>query len=425
MSRRVIEVQHLGKRYHLGKMRGQRQPTFREMLGERAKALAKRLSGKGGEAVEGEFWALRDVGFSVEEGEVTAIIGRNGAGKSTLLKILSRITEPTTGRARLVGRVASLLEVGTGFHPELTGRENIFLNGVILGLSRREVAARFDQIAAFAEVEPFLDTPVKRYSSGMQARLAFAVAAHLEPEVLVVDEVLAVGDAQFQKRCLGRIREVSAEGRTVLLVSHNLSLVRQHCSRAMLLEKGRMVEDGPVDDVVDRYLRTAGEEPAAVYQRGAGEKGGVPCIERVAVTQGGRETDVVESHLPVEIFISYAPGGHGLARCVMMIHHESGTCVHHSSDELLPGAPAARELVARRCELPPHALNRGRHRLTVTLMERGRTVHERLEGVVTFTVRMSVSHGPVAAEQDWHGATAPGLLEWTEPAEHETAKPAP
>ena len=201
-----------------------------------------------------DFWALRDVSFDVQQGEVLGIIGRNGAGKSTLLKILSRITEPTAGRVTLRGRVASLLEVGTGFHPELTGRENIFLNGAILGMSRAEIRRKFDEIVAFAEVEQFLDTPVKRYSSGMYVRLAFAVAAHLEPEILVVDEVLAVGDAEFQKKCLGKMGEVAKGGRTVLFVSHNMAAIRRLCSRVILLKNGRITQSGNVNQCIDTYL---------------------------------------------------------------------------------------------------------------------------------------------------------------------------
>jgi len=200
-----------------------------------------------------EFWALRGVDFEIEKGEVVGIIGRNGAGKSTLLKILSRITEPTTGRVELRGRVASLLEVGTGFHPELSGRENIFLNGAILGMSRAEIRRKFDEIVAFAEVEKFLDTPVKHYSSGMYVRLAFAVAAHLEPEVLIIDEVLAVGDAEFQKKCSGRMGEVAREGRTVFFVSHNLGAVRSLCSRCIYLRGGAVAMDGPTEAVLEAY----------------------------------------------------------------------------------------------------------------------------------------------------------------------------
>lgn len=211
--------------------------------------LRYRMSGQ-----EEVLWALKDVSFSVAPGEVVGIVGRNGAGKSTLLKVLSRITKPTTGEVDLYGRVGSLLEVGTGFHPELTGRENIFLNGAILGMKRSHIEHKFDEIVAFAEVEKFLDTPVKRYSSGMYVRLAFAVAAHLEPEILIVDEVLAVGDASFQKKCLGKIGDVAKDGRTVLFVSHNMAAVKALCSRAMLLDGGRVTHDGNVDEVVETYL---------------------------------------------------------------------------------------------------------------------------------------------------------------------------
>jgi len=207
-----------------------------------------------------DFWALRDVSFNVATGDVLGIVGRNGAGKSTLLKVLSRITQPTSGRARLRGRVASLLEVGTGFHPELSGRENIFLNGAILGMRRAEIARKFDEIVAFAEIEQFLDTPVKRYSSGMYVRLAFAVAAHLEPEILIVDEVLAVGDAAFQKRCLGKMTEVARGGRTILFVSHNMSAVQTLCGRAVLLEKGSVAAIGEPAEVLARYLERGGED---------------------------------------------------------------------------------------------------------------------------------------------------------------------
>ena len=205
-----------------------------------------------------EIWALRDVSFEVPEGEVLGIIGRNGAGKSTLLKILTRITTPTSGRAEIRGRVGSLLEVGTGFHPELTGRENVFLNGSVLGMKRQEIQTKFDEIVEFSGVEQFIDTPVKRYSSGMSVRLAFAVAAHLEPEILLVDEVLAVGDAEFQQRCLGRMEDLSNSGRTVVFVSHQMQAVAQLCDRAILLEKGSVVLDGPSGDVVAQYLQSVG-----------------------------------------------------------------------------------------------------------------------------------------------------------------------
>lgn len=248
----IIIVENLGKEYRLG-TQGAAYSTLRETL-TNAMLWRRPSTRKNGNASPEKIWALRDVSFKVQPGEVVGIIGRNGAGKSTLLKILSRVTEPTLGRVRLFGRVGSLLEVGTGFHPELTGRENIFLNGSILGMSRKEISRRFDEIVAFAEVERFVDTPVKRFSSGMYLRLAFAVAAHLEPEILIVDEVLAVGDAAFQQRCLGRMREVATEGRTVLFVSHNMGAISRLCERCLLLDQGRLVSSGPTTQVVQAYM---------------------------------------------------------------------------------------------------------------------------------------------------------------------------
>jgi lipopolysaccharide transport system ATP-binding protein len=255
MSRAVVEVENVSKRYQLGQFNAR---TLRDEVDR----LVQRLRKHNGRDVashspsEGlEFWALKNVSFSVQRGVVLGIIGRNGAGKSTLLKILSRVTEPTSGEVRIHGRVASLLEVGTGFHPELTGRENIYLNGAILGMSKAEVRSKFDEIVAFAEIERFLDTPVKRYSSGMYVRLAFAVAAHLEPEVLIVDEVLAVGDTVFQEKCLGKMREVSRSGgRTVLLVSHNMGAIQSLCESAIVLEKGHKAFHGTAEEAVKLYL---------------------------------------------------------------------------------------------------------------------------------------------------------------------------
>ena len=255
MSAPVISVSGLGKRYYLSHEK--RSDTLRDTIAQKFRGL---LGGGGDAADQEEFWALRDVSFQVNQGDVVGIIGRNGAGKSTLLKLLSRITEPTTGRITIRGRVASLLEVGTGFHPELSGRENIFLNGAILGMSRVEIQRKFDEIVAFAEVERFLDTQVKHYSSGMYVRLAFAVAAHLEPEILVVDEVLAVGDAQFQKKCLGKMGEVARDsGRTVLFVSHNTAALQSICRTALWLQQGRVVQAGPIAECLPAYLASGTE----------------------------------------------------------------------------------------------------------------------------------------------------------------------
>jgi lipopolysaccharide transport system ATP-binding protein len=255
-----------------------------------------------------ELWALDDVSFRIAEGEVVGIIGRNGAGKSTLLKLLSRLTEPTRGRITVEGKVGSLLEIGTGFHPELTGRENIFLNGTILGMTRADVARRFDEIVEFAEIDRFLDTPVKRYSSGMYVRLAFAVAAHLEPEILIVDEVLAVGDVAFQRKCLGRMGEVAQEGRTVLFVSHNLAAIKSLCTRAMLLQDGKLVADGEVEETVTKYLdltwplTSDGSIPASDARIGSGQA----RVQKVRITNtAGEQVERVYLGQPFRLVAQY------------------------------------------------------------------------------------------------------------------------
>jgi lipopolysaccharide transport system ATP-binding protein len=286
----VIEVEGLAKSYLIGHHVRHGEESFREMLTRSARSAARSalnvLRGRqliGGDTIE-EFWALQDVSFQVRRGEVMGVIGRNGAGKSTLLKILSRITEPTRGRAVVRGRVASLLEVGTGFHQELTGRENIYLNGAILGMSRAEIDLKFNEIVDFAEVERFLDTPVKRYSSGMYVRLAFAVAAHLEPEILIIDEVLAVGDLVFQKKCLGKMQSVAGDGRTVLFVSHNMQTVAGLTDRAILLEEGRITAAGPSDAVIQTYLANHASRDATFESEPAGDR---PEFTRVALRTSG------------------------------------------------------------------------------------------------------------------------------------------
>jgi lipopolysaccharide transport system ATP-binding protein len=268
MIHSVIRVENIGKQYRLG-VRRARPTTLRDAVAGVIAAPLRNLrhlhglgAADGQERVDA-IWALRDVSFEVRQGEVLGIVGSNGAGKSTLLKVLSRITSPTTGRAWVQGRIGSLLEVGTGFHPELSGRDNIYLNGAILGMTRGYIASRFDEIVAFAEVERFLDTPVKHYSSGMYLRLAFAVAAHLPAEILVIDEVLAVGDASFQKKCLAKMSEVASEGRTILFVSHNLSAIQRMCPRSVLLQGGRLTAEGATAEVLRRYLDDAPEAARA------------------------------------------------------------------------------------------------------------------------------------------------------------------
>jgi lipopolysaccharide transport system ATP-binding protein len=255
MSKVIITVEHLSKSYILKHQNAERYTALRDVLATKAKGLF-RPGTKIQQPTSETFLALNDVSFEIQEGDRVGIIGRNGAGKSTLLKILSRIVAPTKGRITIEGRVASLLEVGTGFHPELTGRENIFLNGSILGMSKEEIKQKFDEIVAFSEVEKFLDTPVKRYSSGMYVRLAFSVAAHLDPEILIVDEVLAVGDAAFQKKCLGKMDDVSRSGRTILFVSHNMQMIQKLCNKGILMSKGSLLDSGDIDSITRKYLTT-------------------------------------------------------------------------------------------------------------------------------------------------------------------------
>jgi lipopolysaccharide transport system ATP-binding protein len=293
MSDTVIRVEGLGKKYVIRRERNG-SDGLRHQLNDFVTAPFRRFRNSQSEIRNSKsepFWALKDVSFEVAQGEVVGIIGRNGAGKSTLLKILSRITEPTEGRVRIRGRVASLLEVGTGFHPELTGRENVFLNGAILGMSREEIKRKFDEIVAFAEVEKFLDTPVKRYSSGMYVRLAFAVAAHLEPEILIVDEVLAVGDYEFQRRCLGKMNKVARGGRTVLFVSHNMAAIEELCPHSLLLRNGSIEQSGPTHQVVSAYLTsTAGQSGWQIDEQTEREGTGNARITRLELLAADTDT---------------------------------------------------------------------------------------------------------------------------------------
>ncbi len=291
----IIQVSNLSKKFSISHEQQDRYSSLRDVVsGAFRRTFSSSRNNEVKPSTKEEFWALKDINFQIHQGDRVGIIGRNGAGKSTLLKILSRITEPTTGRVTIDGRVASLLEVGTGFHPELTGRENIFLNGAILGMSRAEIRSKFDEIVAFAEIEKFLDTPVKRYSSGMYVRLAFAVAAHLEPEILIVDEVLAVGDAQFQKKCLGKMEDVSrTDGRTVLFVSHNLAVVSQLCPKAILLDKGCIVNQGFSEEVIQAY-NGIGERDVTNYSNIYAEDYCISKVETVSL-RGGSVFDFSES----------------------------------------------------------------------------------------------------------------------------------
>ena len=308
MSNSIIQVTNLSKSYTISHEGRERYTALRDVMAQKAKKIfsfPKSLRPDFASTTKEEFWALKDINFEIEQGDRVGIIGRNGAGKSTLLKILSRITEPTSGEIKIKGRVASLLEVGTGFHPELTGRENIFLNGAILGMSRVEIKKHFDAIVDFAEVEKFLDTPVKRYSSGMYVRLAFAVAAHLEPEILVVDEVLAVGDAEFQKKCLGKMEDVSKnEGRTVLFVSHQMDAIEKLTNRSIMLKNGRINIFANTDEVVNRYLKDSNAE-TELTKFSKREGTGKVRIIKIEVLSDGKRVSMLKQGQPFNVQIEF------------------------------------------------------------------------------------------------------------------------
>jgi lipopolysaccharide transport system ATP-binding protein len=382
MSDPVITVENLGKKYRIRHQhQRQRYLTFRDLLADKTKRAARRLWSAARRPLTSDlrpqtstppahedFWALRGVSFEVNQGESLGIIGSNGAGKSTLLKILSRITEPTVGRARITGRVASLIEVGTGFHPELTGRENIFLNGSILGMSRAEIQRKFDEIIAFAEVEKFLDTPVKHYSSGMYVRLAFAVAAHLEQEILVVDEVLAVGDAQFQKKCLGKMREVGLhQGRTVLFVSHNIQAVKLLCSRSVLLKEGNLLAQGPTEEVTRCYLaenETTGAERVWPREAAPGDATLRLLSLKVAAGNGTTSSELCsDEYVFVEMLVEISSLNDAL-RVGFELLRADGTVLltsFHNDTATSEWPPLSLGSNNLRCQVPPGLLNAGRY----------------------------------------------------------------
>ena len=390
MPKPVVSIENISKAYHIGRAVDPHQ-TFRDTLAGWAKAPLRRWREQAAPTLGSEeaFWALRDISFEVNKGEVLGLIGRNGAGKSTLLKVLSRITEPTAGRIVLRGRVASLLEVGTGFHPELTGRENIYLNGSILGMKRVEIDRKFDQIVAFSEIEQFLDTPVKRYSSGMYVRLAFAVAAHLEPEILIVDEVLAVGDAQFQKRCLGKMKEVAqGDGRTVIFVSHNMQAISTLTSRSILLKKGRIASAGPTPQVIADYLEDSGAASEAVYTAPASPDG--PKITRVEVDTS-EPGNVQANGKPMKVIVEITtPRPIEGARLSFHACNTLGEPMiyfwAHDAEHPMCREPGVYRLV---CSIPRLRLYMGNYALRLHLKEfAGGREFETLEGVCPFEVVM-------------------------------------
>jgi lipopolysaccharide transport system ATP-binding protein len=381
----VIRVEALGKEYKIGS-RPAKYNTLRDLLTAPLKMFRKDKR-----ATDDRFWALKDVSFEVQRGEVVGVIGRNGAGKSTLLKILSRITEPTRGLADIYGHVGSLLEVGTGFHPELTGRENVYLNGAILGMKRVEIVRRFDEIVAFAGVERYMDTPVKHYSSGMYLRLAFAVAAHLEPEILIVDEVLAVGDAEFQKKCLGKMGDVARQGRTVLFVSHNMGAVAALCSRGIVLEDGSVVCDAETEVAISRYMRgisTEASVPLAARKARQGNQrvkftelrmldGREQCVN--TVTAGDNVTIELEYHVAdptvrdVAFQVAFSDSmGRPLFACATRI-----------IDQNFPNLPPDSKV---RCRIPSFPLAPGAYRMSIFCKVDGQTLADSIESAAEIAV---------------------------------------
>ncbi len=379
----VIAVEHLSKKYIIGHQKQEPYTALRDVLANGMKRFAHKLrhpfAGPENDIAHEEFWALKDISFDVQQGDRVGVIGRNGAGKSTLLKILSRITEPTSGRVSIKGRVASLLEVGTGFHPELSGRENIFLNGAILGMSKAEIKKSFDEIVAFADVEKFLDTPVKHYSSGMYVRLAFAVAAHLEPEILIVDEVLAVGDAQFQKKCMNKMESVGKEGRTIIFVSHNIGAVRALCSRAVLLHKGELVIDDEPSIAITNYVSHLRAEEIKVVESVA-EKGvlqnGSAIVTKIEVCDNThRAGHAIDTDTPFQINVYYTVKNDGAFVGLNLIVRDSDSnCVFASisnHEKNWYGQPMPKGDYKSICHIPKHFLNNGLYSMDLALFGNG------------------------------------------------------
>ncbi len=396
MGEIAIQTSGLGKRYTLG-LGAIGYGTLRESLVDGARRSLGRVVGRAPRQPSDTLWALRDLSLTVRNGEVLGLIGHNGAGKSTLLKILSRIVEPSAGWADVSGRVGSLLEVGTGFHPELTGRENIFLNGAILGMRRAEIRQRFDEIVAFADIERFLDTPVKRYSSGMSVRLAFAVAAHLEPEILLVDEVLAVGDAAFQRKSLAKMSEVAKQGRTVLFVSHNLATIQALCQRGVLLEKGKAVADGPIAETVDHYLRSleraASDDLLARTDRD-GRAWERTLVRRLAVYDGSSgQADVVVGGRGAKIVVEVTEMLPSI-ECELTILNSLGHPVSTLDSELSAAADVRDGELGPRleCEVESLPLIPGRYRIDV-ILKANQEIQDGLQAAAFFDVEPGVLDG--------------------------------
>jgi len=425
MNNVVIKAEKLGKMYTIGHQveRG-RYTALRDVLMQSARSLWNKTkdlaSGKliiQGDTME-EVWALKDVNFEIKRGEAVGIIGRNGAGKSTLLKILSRITEPTTGRLTIRGRVASLLEVGTGFHPELSGRENIYLNGTILGMTRVEIKQKFDEIVAFAEIEKFLDTPVKRYSSGMYVRLAFAVAAHLEPEILIIDEVLAVGDAQFQKKCLGKMEKVGKEGRTVIFVSHNMGAIKRLCNRSLLLREGILDLDGASEHVINNYL-SGGHcdsvlEKYWLQEEAPGDDSLILKAVRVFSSEEKHTYELrIEEPIIIEIEVSILKNLPEAFFSIYIINSD-GVIVLHTSD-IMNGQNAERKsgVLKLQCKIPAYSLNTGKYSLNVASDIPFKKIVFHEKDILTWEVLDTCEKMGRYGVGNWKGILGPGIAQWS------------
>ncbi len=417
MSTIAMCVENLGKLYKIGQR--ERYLTLRDVLTDRFRRAFSHALNHSRSTVKNDdyIWALRGVAFEIREGEVVGFIGRNGAGKSTLLKILSRITEPTEGHAEIRGRVGSLLEIGTGFHSELTGRENIYFNGAILGMKKREIERKFDQIVEFSEIGKFIDTPVKRYSTGMQLRLAFAIAAYLEQEILLVDEVLAVGDAAFQKKCLGKMSEVASEGRTVLFVSHNMAAVQDLCDRVIWLSDGRIVQDGTPSTVISDYLKTSS---STLTDRVWDDMATAPGNDRIRLHrasvrgENGSTLDQISVRTPIVIELEYwnlMPESN--LELSLNVFNEQGVHVLRTMPIHEPtwhGRPLPPGLFRSRCFIPGDLLNDGAHRITLTFHGKQGTVIYTCHDILVFSV-LDAREGWLGS---WPGAVRPNLRWSTE-----------
>lgn len=427
---KAIRAEGLGKKYRIAEVEERAPDTLRDVLARKARRFVRRLGkpfrGATPRRDEETLWALRDLDFEVPRGQVLGVVGPNGAGKSTLLKLLSRITEPTTGEVAIRGRVGSLLEVGTGFHTELSGRENIYLNGAILGMTRREIDEKFEEIVEFAGIRRFLDTPVKRYSSGMYLRLGFSVAAHLEPEILLVDEVLAVGDAQFQKKCLGKMGSVARAGRTVVFVSHNLVAVESMCDRVIWLERGRIQQSGAPKPVITDYLRA--HVSAQTERRWEGPEG-APGSDSVRLRAArvrpadGTPADPVDVRTPIRLEFEYWNLRPGI-RLNLSVHvyNEQGVLLFNAGPHEEP-EPRPAGLYRDVCAIPKDLLNDGTHRIELMVVEDLTRVLSKHPDLLTFDVRDTTElrggwHG------EWAGAVRP-ILEWTVERMKDGVTPAP